>query len=85
MVSDKDGATVATKDRDPVPLKEATHATLPVAAGVPQQLRNLVNRIQLRQHLAVSCVRPTQGRGLIVAAVEFIDIATPAFGIQKTL
>jgi hypothetical protein len=40
LVSDKDGATVAAKNRDPVPLKETADAAFPVPTGVTQLLRN---------------------------------------------
>jgi hypothetical protein len=54
MVSDKDGATVATNNRDPVALKETADAAFPIATGVTQLLRNLHQRVQLRHHWASS-------------------------------
>ena len=50
MVSDKDGAAVATNNRDPVALKEAADAAFPIATGVTQLPRNLRQRVQLRHH-----------------------------------
>jgi hypothetical protein len=50
MVSDKDSATVATNNRDPVALKETADAAFPIATGVTQLPRNLCQRVQLRHH-----------------------------------
>jgi hypothetical protein len=52
LVGDKDRAPVATKNRNPVPLKETADATFPVAASVSQQVRNLFKCVQLQRHLA---------------------------------
>ena len=58
MVSDKDGATVATNNRDPVPLKETADAAFPIATGVTQLLRNLRQRVQVPHHWVTSARLP---------------------------
>ncbi len=55
MVSDKDGATVATNNRDPVALKETADAAFPIATGITQLPRNLRQRVQPRHHWSIFC------------------------------
>jgi hypothetical protein len=73
MVSDKDGATVSTNNRDPVPLKETADAAFPIATGVTQLLRNLRQRVQLRHHLYDAELTPLQRAEDVAELVQLVQ------------